>query len=316
MTEQEIQEIVELVLQALATNSKTIEQLTNTLSAGDNDYVELSGGRKISFTKLAELVNAAAIVQATGQSETKVMSQKVVTAKLGECAKLNDERQDIIASSLTADIITLFGKVLSVGVDGSIYIDETKLLAATDIVQTTGTSTTAVMSQKAVSDMVDELEKKEIGLSDDFKIALMDCLMNVAWTNENASQYLSRLKKAMNIENMPVYNEAYVYEPIDNAYYNNGVLTPYNDWTSTPLLECKGATKIEVQYTSTRTVNVGKYGAFYDKDKNVIKVITVGKSYSENMEPDYYDVDGAEYFAMSSRTRAMLEGIESITPIK
>lgn len=97
MTEEEIQEIVDLVLQALATNSKTIEQLTNTLSAGDSDYFELSGGRKISFTKLAELVNAAAIVQETGQAVDKVISQKVVSDKLTEIENKEVEQNRVIS---------------------------------------------------------------------------------------------------------------------------------------------------------------------------------------------------------------------------
>ena len=52
MTNEELQEIVAAVLQALATNSKTIEQLTAVAQMSDSDYLELDGGRKVSYATL------------------------------------------------------------------------------------------------------------------------------------------------------------------------------------------------------------------------------------------------------------------------
>lgn len=46
MTETEKQQIISLVLQALKTNSLTIEQLTDTTELSKDMYVEVSGGRK------------------------------------------------------------------------------------------------------------------------------------------------------------------------------------------------------------------------------------------------------------------------------
>lgn len=168
MIDEQTQEIVAEVLQAVRTNSKTIEQLTPALSIDDGDLIEIGGGRKITFAKLKEVVLAAidaadidvqvvddtgtgtdtmslaqailtmsfaikvaidtkfdkdSVVQSTGQGTAKVMSQKAVTDLINDCAKLDDERQDITASSLTSDVITLFGKVLSVGADGKLYFD-------------------------------------------------------------------------------------------------------------------------------------------------------------------------------------------------
>ena len=49
MTEQEKQEIINSVLAALRTNSKTITQLTPVTKLSDDDSFEISGGRRISY---------------------------------------------------------------------------------------------------------------------------------------------------------------------------------------------------------------------------------------------------------------------------
>lgn len=56
MTETEKQQIVSLVLQALKTNSLTIEQLTDTTELFKDMYVEVSGGRKISIDLLSSTI--------------------------------------------------------------------------------------------------------------------------------------------------------------------------------------------------------------------------------------------------------------------
>lgn len=56
MTESEKQQIVGLVLQALKTNSLTIEQLTDTTELSKDMYVEVSGGRKISIDLLSSTI--------------------------------------------------------------------------------------------------------------------------------------------------------------------------------------------------------------------------------------------------------------------
>lgn len=58
MTETEKQQIVSLVLQALKTNSFTIEQLTAVKSLSDDMYVEISGGRKILVQDLTDAISA------------------------------------------------------------------------------------------------------------------------------------------------------------------------------------------------------------------------------------------------------------------
>ena len=53
---QEQQTIFDAVLSSLRTNSKTIEQLTPQTTLGSNDWFELNGGRKVSYTVLRDLI--------------------------------------------------------------------------------------------------------------------------------------------------------------------------------------------------------------------------------------------------------------------
>ena len=56
MTEQEKQEIINAVLAALRTNSKTIAQLTPVTELSDDDSFEVSGGRRISYAAFLSAV--------------------------------------------------------------------------------------------------------------------------------------------------------------------------------------------------------------------------------------------------------------------
>ena len=62
MTTEDLQEIVAAVIAALKTNGKTIDQLTAVTSLADSDNLEVSGGKKIAFSKLKELVASDVVV--------------------------------------------------------------------------------------------------------------------------------------------------------------------------------------------------------------------------------------------------------------
>ena len=62
MTNEELQTVVAAVIQALKTNGKTIAQLTPVTSLANSDSLEVSGGKKIAFSKLKELVASAVVV--------------------------------------------------------------------------------------------------------------------------------------------------------------------------------------------------------------------------------------------------------------
>lgn len=62
MTNEELQTVVVTVIQALKTNGKTIAQLTPVTSLANSDSLEVSGGKKIAFSKLKELVASAVVI--------------------------------------------------------------------------------------------------------------------------------------------------------------------------------------------------------------------------------------------------------------
>ena len=62
MTPEELQEVVAAVIAALRTNGKTIDQLTAVTALADTDNLEISGGKKVAFGKLKELVASSVVI--------------------------------------------------------------------------------------------------------------------------------------------------------------------------------------------------------------------------------------------------------------
>ena len=58
ITQDELNSIVSAVLSSIRTNSKTIEQMTPATSLGETDYFEVSGGKKVSYSVLKELIGS------------------------------------------------------------------------------------------------------------------------------------------------------------------------------------------------------------------------------------------------------------------
>lgn len=59
ITQEDITTIVTAVLEALQTNGKTIAQLTSTAELSEDDYIEVSGGKKVSYATLRDAIAAA-----------------------------------------------------------------------------------------------------------------------------------------------------------------------------------------------------------------------------------------------------------------
>lgn len=98
-------------------------------------------------------------------------------------AKLNDTTQRISASSITANTVSvdnngwiMFGDHALAPANDSLTYNDYKLLDSSSIVQATGTSTTSLMSQKAVSDA---LSKKA-----DMTNSKQTIRAGVTWTND------------------------------------------------------------------------------------------------------------------------------------
>ena len=99
----------------------------------------------------------------------KALETKADKTELNAYAKLTDATQTILANKLKADDLILEGFSLNDQINvinnnisrNTVYISNVELqkVDKTDIVQSTGTSTTAVMSQKAVTDIIGNIEQ-------------------------------------------------------------------------------------------------------------------------------------------------------------
>lgn len=110
------------------------------------------------------------IVQSTGTSTTSVMSQKAISDALSKKADLTNSKQTIRAGVTWTNDIYLGDEAhqISFNNNGDLTYNGDKIMIGSTVsnevslVQNIGQSTTSVMSQKAVSDIVDELESQVI----------------------------------------------------------------------------------------------------------------------------------------------------------
>lgn len=134
MTTEEKQEIVSDVISAIRTNSAQIIDLTEVLTIPDGANIELSGGKRIAAATLLTLL------------QTAIMEDAVSPAIASEAAA-RDAEDDALAALITA---------LQTAVDG---LGSSKFNKS-DVVQVTGTSTTQVMSQDAVTTQLGTINTK------------------------------------------------------------------------------------------------------------------------------------------------------------
>lgn len=177
-------------------NMVSIVQNTGT---GTRKTIDVMSQNAVSDA-LSTKVDKTDIVQSTGTSETAVMSQNAVSDALStkvdkteldsyatkEYVQTNapNETKDSIEEKLGAwleeDGGEVDGEVYTKAESDARYYDKSatdtlldEKVDKTDIVQSTGTSTTSVMSQKAVSDIVDELEGK-VNVADEEDITVIE----------------------------------------------------------------------------------------------------------------------------------------------
>lgn len=97
MTTEEKQEIISAVLSAVRTNSKKISQLTPVTEMSDDDYIELSGGRRVAYSVLMSVLE----YYVTAEAMTEAMGQ---TAQLDEDSVLDWKQSPIVLlESMGAD---------------------------------------------------------------------------------------------------------------------------------------------------------------------------------------------------------------------
>lgn len=120
MTESEKQVIIDAVLSALRTNSRTIEQLTPVASLSASDYFEINGGRKIAYTVLAKLIATLSESEQsnlqTAIDRKELQSVAITTTQSSATLTIKSVGKTIscsipIASSSQSGIITAADKV-------------------------------------------------------------------------------------------------------------------------------------------------------------------------------------------------------------
>lgn len=92
LTQDQLVEIVSRVLEALQTNSKAIRELTLVSEVSDDDYIEISEGKRIAVTSIVNSV--ASRFDADSISETMLQALCVTAAKIAVGAVTNEKIAD------------------------------------------------------------------------------------------------------------------------------------------------------------------------------------------------------------------------------
>lgn len=144
LTSDEMQSIVSQVLSSIRTNSKTIAQLTTVTGLGANDYFEVSGGKKVAYTVLRDLI---ASLSSTDQDSLRVLIQK---------AELKSVNITVTESAATLTIASN-GKTISANIPVATTskagimtaADKLRLQSAYDTAQTAKSTADSAKSQAA-----------------------------------------------------------------------------------------------------------------------------------------------------------------------
>ena len=121
MTNEEKQEIIEAVLEALQTNSKSISQLTAATGLLDGDLFEIAGGKRITFANLAENVMAKGVVNdlttggeadALSAEQGKVLKGLIDNIGTGSIAAFTDYAVAESVSALPATGVATTGYIV------------------------------------------------------------------------------------------------------------------------------------------------------------------------------------------------------------
>jgi hypothetical protein len=154
MTTDELNSIVAQVISAIRTNSKTIDQLSAVDSLGDEDYFEVNGGRKVSYSVLMTLINS---LSSTEQDSIKTLINKNVLKEVSFTAQ---ESEATLSISSAGKTITCSVPIATDSTSGFITAaDKVKIKSAYNMAETAKNSAaTNSNSIKAIKTRVDTLE--------------------------------------------------------------------------------------------------------------------------------------------------------------
>lgn len=171
MTEAEKNEIVQSVLEAIQTNSKTIDQLTAIEELKDGDYMEVNGGRRIAYKTLCNLVASMAREELVAFKQLAETRMSEIEAKddtqdsFIETIKSKNAEQDGLISSLQKVNTTQTEQI-----QGLNTIVEQNTFNIENIANIANTNTSNIATlQEAVSDnasAIDALQKSMVSASE------------------------------------------------------------------------------------------------------------------------------------------------------
>ena len=115
---------------------------------------------------------------------------------------------------------------------------------------------------------------------------------------------------------------AYDYTPVKDVYVDDstGVITGYKNYSATPYLYCKGASKIRTQIKVETAAfdSMNQYNAFYDENKTFISSFNILDNNNSTLNA-YKDIpvpSNATYVVFSHKKALIEEKYFSITPYK
>ena len=146
LTSDEIQSIVNSVLSSLATNSKTIADLTPVTTLSDTDYFEIGGGKKVSYSVLSTLIAGLSSSSTSGlQSQITKNVLKSVSFDVGESTATLTIQQNGHTVSASVPIATDSKAGLITAAD------KVKIQAAKDAADTAKTTAEAASTKASVA---------------------------------------------------------------------------------------------------------------------------------------------------------------------
>jgi hypothetical protein len=131
ITQDELQSIVNAVLSAIRTNSRTIDQLTPVTSLSDGDSFEINGGKRVTYKVLRDLI---ASLSSTEQDSLRTLINKCELKSAS--ITVSESSATLTISSVGKNISTTIPVASAIRAGLMTAADKVKLQSAYDTAQT------------------------------------------------------------------------------------------------------------------------------------------------------------------------------------
>lgn len=156
ITQDELQSIVNAVLSAIRTNSRTIDQLTPVTSLSENDCFEINGGKKVTYKVLRDLI---ASLSTTEQDSLRTLINKCELKSVA--ISVTESTATLTISSVGKTISTSIPVATTSRAGLMTAADKVKLQSAYDTAQTAkDTANTAKTKAESAQSSVTALSNR------------------------------------------------------------------------------------------------------------------------------------------------------------